>query len=287
MALENFDVDCTTTGTDGLTAAMTTDYSAILLDLRLPDISGLDVLERLILAGVRKPVVVLTGFRDAESAVKAMKLGAVDVLFKPVFADDVTRYLRSIDSTTDEGTRQLPFTMSVDTSFHTLWTPSARDLVKAAHTYLQAEGDPLKFVVLVRRFRMHVSDGQNPHDDRQTDQPACINQLAGRVLRDVLRDLKERRLSSVRRTADRLLVSLDKVREAVKACTGGGYRECRLTLRVGAALLDATFTSDYISQVAYRCGYDRDDQFCRDFRRPFGVTPGKFRKALAELDRAG
>jgi FixJ family two-component response regulator len=56
----------------------------LLLDLRLPGPSGLDLQAALLRRGVRLPVIFLTGFGDVTSSVKAMKAGAVDFLEKPV-----------------------------------------------------------------------------------------------------------------------------------------------------------------------------------------------------------
>jgi FixJ family two-component response regulator len=56
----------------------------VLLDLRLPGPSGLELQEALGRHGIRLPVVFLTGHADVASSVRAMKAGAVDFLTKPV-----------------------------------------------------------------------------------------------------------------------------------------------------------------------------------------------------------
>jgi DNA-binding NtrC family response regulator len=65
------------------------------VNLRLPDISGLDILEHLSDQGVTAPVLVLTGFGDFETAREAGRLGATHFLAKPVGADDLTTDIRS------------------------------------------------------------------------------------------------------------------------------------------------------------------------------------------------
>lgn len=55
----------------------------LVLDIRMPGISGLDLLERLNESRSRIPVVVITGHGDVKIAVKAMKLGALDFIEKP------------------------------------------------------------------------------------------------------------------------------------------------------------------------------------------------------------
>lgn len=56
----------------------------VVLDLRMPDISGLEVLRALVEGGGVQRVIILSGHADVGLAVSAMKLGAVDLLAKPV-----------------------------------------------------------------------------------------------------------------------------------------------------------------------------------------------------------
>lgn len=55
----------------------------ILLDVRMPDINGLDVQEELAASGCTMPVIILTGHADVPIAIRAMKAGAVDFIEKP------------------------------------------------------------------------------------------------------------------------------------------------------------------------------------------------------------
>ncbi|MBD3370958.1 response regulator [Candidatus Fermentibacteria bacterium] len=60
------------------------EYDAILLDMDMPTVSGMDILKLVRERGIDTPVIVLTGVSDVELAVRAMKLGAFDYLTKPV-----------------------------------------------------------------------------------------------------------------------------------------------------------------------------------------------------------
>lgn len=59
------------------------DEGCILLDIRMPEMDGLEVQEALSEKGITMPVVIMTGHGDVSIAVRAMKAGAVDFLEKP------------------------------------------------------------------------------------------------------------------------------------------------------------------------------------------------------------
>jgi FixJ family two-component response regulator len=63
--------------------------SCLVLDVRLPDIGGLDLQQKLRSAGVRIPIIFLTGHADIPMTVKAMKSGAVEFLTKPFREQDL------------------------------------------------------------------------------------------------------------------------------------------------------------------------------------------------------
>ena len=63
--------------------------SCLVLDVRLPETSGLNVQEKLARADVHVPIVFVTGHGDIPMAVRAMKAGAVDFLTKPIRSQDL------------------------------------------------------------------------------------------------------------------------------------------------------------------------------------------------------
>ncbi|WP_426043971.1 response regulator transcription factor [Caulobacter sp. DWR3-1-2] len=66
-----------------LSAAKTVEPGCVLLDVRMPDMDGLEVQRQLAERGVSMPIVVLTGHGDVSIAVRAIKAGAVDFIEKP------------------------------------------------------------------------------------------------------------------------------------------------------------------------------------------------------------
>jgi two-component system response regulator FixJ len=78
-----------------LAALPKVEFGCVITDVRMPDISGIDLLRRLGERGFNIPVIVITGHGDIALAVEAMKAGAVDFLEKP-FDDELL--LRSVRS---------------------------------------------------------------------------------------------------------------------------------------------------------------------------------------------
>jgi FixJ family two-component response regulator len=72
-----------------LTSPLLPLAGCIVLDIRMPGVSGLDLQEELAEKGVDVPIVFLTGFGDIPMTVKAMKSGAVDFLTKPFRDQDL------------------------------------------------------------------------------------------------------------------------------------------------------------------------------------------------------
>src|SRR6202789_1907768 len=63
--------------------------SCLVLDIRLPGISGLDFQAELAEADIRIPIIFMTGYGDIPMSVKAMKAGAIDFLTKPFRDQDI------------------------------------------------------------------------------------------------------------------------------------------------------------------------------------------------------
>jgi two-component system nitrogen regulation response regulator GlnG len=77
-------VEVAGTGAEGLARVAAKPPDVILLDLRLPDQSGLEVYRQVRAIDARIPVIFVTGAKGADAAIEAMKEGAYDYLFKPL-----------------------------------------------------------------------------------------------------------------------------------------------------------------------------------------------------------
>lgn len=80
-------VDVCTSGKTGLQAILAGTYGVTLLDMKLPDIDGMDILKTVRNEKPHEYIIVMTGYSTVQNAVAAMKLGAFDYIAKP-FSDD-------------------------------------------------------------------------------------------------------------------------------------------------------------------------------------------------------
>ena len=83
------------TGEEGFEMAKGGAFDVILSDMRMPGISGLDILRQLRDLRVDSAFIIMTGFGTVDTAVEAMKLGAVDFVQKPFFRDELLLRVRS------------------------------------------------------------------------------------------------------------------------------------------------------------------------------------------------
>jgi len=83
---------CAMSATEGLKQCTVFDPHVIILDIRLPDMNGLEVLQELIRNG-RKNIIIITAFHDMDITIKAMKFGAFDYIPKPIDVEELDRVI--------------------------------------------------------------------------------------------------------------------------------------------------------------------------------------------------
>lgn len=85
-------------GRGGIELADTEQFSVVITDLRLPDISGLDVLRHLKIKKSDCPVIIITAHITPELIVEAKSLGAIEVLAKPFFPSDILSLIEMVST---------------------------------------------------------------------------------------------------------------------------------------------------------------------------------------------
>ena len=96
---EGYDVDLAENGAQGCAMADKEKYSVIFCDIKMPEMDGLEVLEKLHQMGVDAAVVMISGHGDINVAVECIKKGAFDFIPKPL---DLNRILITIKNATEK-----------------------------------------------------------------------------------------------------------------------------------------------------------------------------------------
>jgi two-component system cell cycle response regulator CtrA len=93
---EGFNVYTTDLGEEGVDLGKIYDYDLILLDLNLPDMSGLDVLRQLRVGKINTPIMILSGSTEIDTKVKTFGGGADDYLTKPFHKDEMIARIHAV-----------------------------------------------------------------------------------------------------------------------------------------------------------------------------------------------
>lgn len=84
LRLRGFDVSGVQSGREALAVMSHSDYDVVLLDVKMPEMDGIQTLAEIKRLTPKTEVIILTGHANMEAAVQGMELGAFDYLIKPV-----------------------------------------------------------------------------------------------------------------------------------------------------------------------------------------------------------
>jgi len=93
---EGFNVYTTDLGEEGVDLGKIYDYDLILLDLNLPDMSGMDVLRNLRVGKINTPVMILSGSAEIDTKVKTLGGGADDYMTKPFHKGELVARIHAV-----------------------------------------------------------------------------------------------------------------------------------------------------------------------------------------------
>ncbi len=110
----------------------------LLLDIRMPGMSGLELQERLAQTGAGMPIIIISGHADVEQAVRAMKTGAVDFIKKPYNGEVLVNHVRRALEL-DARIRRERAERAAATACVALLTPREHEIM-----HLLATGKPVK-----------------------------------------------------------------------------------------------------------------------------------------------
>jgi two-component system, OmpR family, response regulator ResD len=93
---DGYEVTSVASGTEGLSLVAQQPFDLVYLDIRMPDMNGLDVLQTIHAQVPELPVILFTAQPDLHSAVEALRRGAIDYLMKPLKPESVLARTRAI-----------------------------------------------------------------------------------------------------------------------------------------------------------------------------------------------
>jgi len=100
LGMHALSVEACVTGNDGMAALENGRYDALFLDLKLPDLDGLSILQRVKERYPDLAVIIISGRQDMEATIDAIKFGAFDYIRKPLDLDEVLLVLEKVKAQT-------------------------------------------------------------------------------------------------------------------------------------------------------------------------------------------
>lgn len=97
LEIEGFSVETASTGTEALNKLRTEAFDLVFLDIKLPEISGTEVLRKIRSEGNNTPVIIITAYPTVKNAVDCIQLGAITYLQKPFTADRLKNTLQQFN----------------------------------------------------------------------------------------------------------------------------------------------------------------------------------------------
>ncbi len=94
LSEKGYNIQITQTGTEGLQKLISEDFDVVLVDLKMPDIDGMEVLKRAIKLHPDIIIIVITGYSTVQTAVEAINLGAYGYIPKPFTPDELVEALQ-------------------------------------------------------------------------------------------------------------------------------------------------------------------------------------------------
>ncbi len=117
---EGYEVDVARLGEEGKKMFKKGKYDLVLTDLMMPDLTGIDLMKKLLEIDPEAPIMLMTAYGTVETAVEAMKLGALDYISKPFSVEEITlRIERIMDSlrVRKENLRLKEYVLDVESRF--------------------------------------------------------------------------------------------------------------------------------------------------------------------------
>jgi YesN/AraC family two-component response regulator len=306
LSLKGYRVECAQNGRLGVELAAHRPFDAAIVDLRLPDISGLDVLREWRRIGLRIPTVILTGFPDVDSAMEAARLGVASYVTKsPDFSKLLTAVRQAVEETALSQRRVQLFASRTAGRYRTMfalldilegmWVSHGRPDAAAelvARTLVSSQLTFCQFTSLAQALQLLLScTSMRPRSEalaaiKEVIGSACAHdsQLMHPHVERVL-DRLETADADWREVSDEDLAAESGVARvtlwrSLDKQLGLDFTACRRAVVMRRVVLQLAASAEHVRQIAFRVGYQHPSNLDRDFEHCFGCTPTQFRSLL-------
>lgn len=89
LVKSSYTVACAYTGAEGIHLLRMNEYDLILCDFKLPDLTGIELLQKIKVLDAKVAVIIITGYSDVKTAVETFRYGANDYITKPLYPDEL------------------------------------------------------------------------------------------------------------------------------------------------------------------------------------------------------
>ncbi len=110
-----FDVTTAASGKEGLTLLSQQEFDLVYMDIRMPDMNGIETLQAITAARPKLPVILFTGQPDLNSAVSALRQGALDYLQKPLKPEIIIERARTVLANLERERRKKEIQAQIET----------------------------------------------------------------------------------------------------------------------------------------------------------------------------
>jgi DNA-binding response OmpR family regulator len=152
---QGFEVEKTSDARVGLDLAEANDYSAILLDIKMPTMSGIEFLEALRIKKPNVPVILMTGYPSVPNAIAAIRLGAAGYVTKPFTPEEISqvvqKHLRQDGSAKEAAANAEPWNPAAEGFYfqHNAWVQPGEDgTARVGATVTKSQGAQIQTVQL-------------------------------------------------------------------------------------------------------------------------------------------
>ncbi|WML36423.1 response regulator [Clostridium sp. OS1-26] len=98
LEIEGYEIITATNGYEALELIQNTDIDIIFLDIKMPELSGTEVLRKIRSIGINTPVIIMTAFATVKNAIDCTRLGAVVYLQKPFTTEKIKSTLKQVEN---------------------------------------------------------------------------------------------------------------------------------------------------------------------------------------------